>query len=158
MRTPHDRGKTRDDDDDVLTDMCSPAARGNHRHPAQWQRLQGHVVGDYPACHCQGHLQVAGRAHRHCPGRWRALGSHPPPREELQARASRFRTHRGYATAPAPKMTTYTYNGTGKKVFWHSSAHILGEACERRFGCFLCNGPPTENPPGFYYDMANMQE
>ena len=45
----------------------------------------------------------------------------------------------------------------GKKVFWHSSAHILGEACERRFGCYLCNGPPTEDPPGFYYDMANME-
>jgi threonyl-tRNA synthetase len=25
----------------------------------------------------------------------------------------------------------------GKKVFWHSSAHILGEACERRFGCSM---------------------
>lgn len=47
---------------------------------------------------------------------------------------------------------------TGKKVFWHSSAHILGEAAERRFGCYLCNGPPTEDPPGFYYDMANMGE
>lgn len=23
----------------------------------------------------------------------------------------------------------------GQFVFWHSSAHILGEACERRFGC-----------------------
>ena len=46
----------------------------------------------------------------------------------------------------------------GKKVFWHSSAHVLGEACERRFGCYLCNGPPTEDPPGFYYDMANMEE
>ncbi|QUC18241.1 uncharacterized protein UV8b_02482 [Ustilaginoidea virens] len=45
----------------------------------------------------------------------------------------------------------------GKAVFWHSSAHILGEACERRFGCFLCNGPPTKDPPGFYYDMANME-
>lgn len=45
----------------------------------------------------------------------------------------------------------------GRKVFWHSAAHILGEAAERRFGCFLCNGPPTENPPGFYYDMANME-
>ncbi|KAG5963281.1 threonyl-tRNA synthetase [Claviceps arundinis] len=44
----------------------------------------------------------------------------------------------------------------GKAVFWHSSAHILGEACERRYGCFLCNGPPTKDPPGFYYDMANM--
>ncbi|KAF5682183.1 threonyl-trna synthetase [Fusarium denticulatum] len=46
----------------------------------------------------------------------------------------------------------------GKKVFWHSSAHILGEAAEKRFGCYLCNGPPTEDPPGFYYDMANMGE
>lgn len=45
----------------------------------------------------------------------------------------------------------------GKKVFWHSSAHVLGEAAERRFGCYLCNGPPTTDPPGFYYDMANME-
>jgi threonyl-tRNA synthetase len=40
----------------------------------------------------------------------------------------------------------------GKKVFWHSSAHILGEASERRFGCSLCIGPPIDN--GFYYEMA----
>ncbi|KAF2259972.1 threonyl-tRNA synthetase-like protein [Lojkania enalia] len=40
----------------------------------------------------------------------------------------------------------------GKKVFWHSSAHILGEAAERRFGCDLCIGPPIED--GFYYEMA----
>jgi len=40
----------------------------------------------------------------------------------------------------------------GKKVFWHSSAHILGEASERRFGCSLCIGPPVED--GFYYEMA----
>ncbi|KAJ9620950.1 threonyl-tRNA synthetase [Taxawa tesnikishii (nom. ined.)] len=40
----------------------------------------------------------------------------------------------------------------GKKVFWHSSAHVLGEACERRFGCSLCIGPPVED--GFYYEMA----
>ncbi|KAF2175052.1 threonyl-tRNA synthetase [Zopfia rhizophila CBS 207.26] len=40
----------------------------------------------------------------------------------------------------------------GQKVFWHSSAHILGEACERRFGCDLCIGPPIED--GFYYEMA----
>ncbi|KAJ9060461.1 threonyl-tRNA synthetase [Entomophthora muscae] len=43
----------------------------------------------------------------------------------------------------------------GKKVFWHSSAHILGEACERNFGCHLCIGPPIED--GFYYEM-NMGE
>jgi threonyl-tRNA synthetase len=39
----------------------------------------------------------------------------------------------------------------GKKVFWHSSAHILGEASERRFGCDLCIGPPIDD--GFYYEV-----
>ncbi|XP_055682070.1 threonine--tRNA ligase 1, cytoplasmic isoform X2 [Lutzomyia longipalpis] len=36
-------------------------------------------------------------------------------------------------------------------VFWHSSAHILGEAMEKIYGGHLCYGPPIEN--GFYYDM-----
>ncbi|KAK7992290.1 Bcths1 [Apiospora saccharicola] len=40
----------------------------------------------------------------------------------------------------------------GKTVFWHSSAHILGEASERRFGCSLCIGPPIDT--GFYYEMG----
>lgn len=40
----------------------------------------------------------------------------------------------------------------GKKVFWHSSAHILGEASERRYGCDLCIGPPIED--GFYYEVG----
>lgn len=40
----------------------------------------------------------------------------------------------------------------GKAVFWHSSAHVLGEASEKRFGCHLTYGPPTEE--GFFYDMA----
>jgi threonyl-tRNA synthetase len=39
----------------------------------------------------------------------------------------------------------------GQAVFWHSSAHILGEAMERCYGGHLCYGPPIEN--GFYYDM-----
>ncbi|XP_043280316.1 threonine--tRNA ligase 1, cytoplasmic isoform X2 [Venturia canescens] len=38
-----------------------------------------------------------------------------------------------------------------QQVFWHSSAHILGEAMERVYGGCLCYGPPIEN--GFYYDM-----
>jgi len=42
----------------------------------------------------------------------------------------------------------------GKKVFWHSSAHILGEASERRFGCDLCIGPPIED--GFYYEVSEV--
>ncbi|CAD6192576.1 unnamed protein product [Caenorhabditis auriculariae] len=38
-----------------------------------------------------------------------------------------------------------------KQVFWHSSAHILGEAMERFCGGHLCYGPPIQE--GFYYDM-----
>lgn len=36
-------------------------------------------------------------------------------------------------------------------VFWHSSAHILGEAMEKVYGGCLCYGPPIQD--GFYYDM-----
>jgi len=39
----------------------------------------------------------------------------------------------------------------GNHVFWHSSAHILGQAMERLYGGHLCAGPPVEG--GFYYDM-----
>ncbi|CAE7901656.1 THRRS [Symbiodinium necroappetens] len=38
----------------------------------------------------------------------------------------------------------------GQDVFWHSSAHILGQALEREFGCHLTIGPALES--GFYYD------
>ncbi|PGH15978.1 threonine-tRNA ligase [Polytolypa hystricis UAMH7299] len=40
----------------------------------------------------------------------------------------------------------------GREVFWHSSAHVLGEACECEYGCLLSHGPPTAQ--GFFYDMA----
>ncbi|KAF9586255.1 threonyl-tRNA synthetase [Lunasporangiospora selenospora] len=43
-----------------------------------------------------------------------------------------------------------------KVVFWHSSAHALGEACERHYGCSLCVGPPVED--GFFYEMAMKDE
>ncbi|KAF9078566.1 tars protein [Rhodocollybia butyracea] len=43
-------------------------------------------------------------------------------------------------------------NPEGKKVFWHSSAHVLGEAAERHYGCHLCLGPPTDD--GFFYEMG----
>jgi threonyl-tRNA synthetase len=45
----------------------------------------------------------------------------------------------------------------GQQVFWHSSAHILGEAMERFYGARLCYGPPIEG--GYYYDawMAEKQ-
>lgn len=38
-----------------------------------------------------------------------------------------------------------------QKIFWHSCAHVLGEACERRFGAHLAYGPFTDD--GFFYDM-----
>ncbi|XP_068954543.1 threonine--tRNA ligase 2, cytoplasmic [Petaurus breviceps papuanus] len=42
-------------------------------------------------------------------------------------------------------------NEEAQAVYWHSSAHILGEAMENYYGGCLCYGPPIEN--GFYYDM-----
>ncbi len=38
----------------------------------------------------------------------------------------------------------------GKKVFWHSSAHVLGCALENTYGCHLAIGPSLQQ--GFYYD------
>lgn len=40
----------------------------------------------------------------------------------------------------------------GRNVFWHSSAHVLGEAAECHYGCLLSHGPPVDQ--GFFYDMA----
>jgi len=43
----------------------------------------------------------------------------------------------------------------GQAVFWHSSAHVLGEAMERVYGGHLCYGPPIDQ--GFYYDMHSNE-
>lgn len=40
----------------------------------------------------------------------------------------------------------------GQQVFWHSSAHVLGEACECFYGAHLSYGPPTTD--GFFYEMS----
>eukprot|EP00735_Rhodelphis_limneticus_P005303 TRINITY_DN1708_c0_g1::TRINITY_DN1708_c0_g1_i1::g.25039::m.25039 TRINITY_DN1708_c0_g1::TRINITY_DN1708_c0_g1_i1::g.25039 ORF type:complete len:772 (+),score=309.82,sp/Q54J66/SYTC1_DICDI/59.25/0.0,tRNA-synt_2b/PF00587.20/5.1e-43,HGTP_anticodon/PF03129.15/6.3e+03,HGTP_anticodon/PF03129.15/4.4e-22,tRNA_SAD/PF07973.9/4.7e-12,TGS/PF02824.16/4.3e-07 TRINITY_DN1708_c0_g1_i1:216-2318(+) len=40
----------------------------------------------------------------------------------------------------------------GQHVFWHSSAHVLGEALELEYGGVLANGPPVED--GFFYNMG----
>ena len=38
-----------------------------------------------------------------------------------------------------------------QQVFWHSSAHILGQALELQRGALLVTGPATEE--GFFYDV-----
>jgi len=49
-----------------------------------------------------------------------------------------------------------TFNSPdGQHVFWHSSAHILGQALERRFACNLTIGPAL--PDGFYYDAGTKE-
>ncbi|CAH2269859.1 jg14615 [Pararge aegeria aegeria] len=47
-------------------------------------------------------------------------------------------------------------NTDAQAVFWHSSAHMLGEAMERVYGGCLCYGPPIEE--GFYYDMFHPEK
>ena len=43
-------------------------------------------------------------------------------------------------------------NPEGKKAFWHSSAHVLAQALEKKYpGIKLTIGPAIEN--GFYYDI-----
>ena len=43
-----------------------------------------------------------------------------------------------------------------KTCFWHSSAHMLGEALEHLYGCRLTIGPPLKG--GFYYDSYMGEE
>lgn len=43
-------------------------------------------------------------------------------------------------------------NHLGKEVFWHSSAHLLGQSLENLYGAWLCHGPPLES--GFFYDSC----
>ena len=52
------------------------------------------------------------------------------------------------------KLELFKFNSDdGKHMFWHSSAHILGQAIELLFPeARLCIGPPIEEG-GFYYDV-----
>lgn len=50
------------------------------------------------------------------------------------------------------ELTPCPPGSPGKKVWWHSSAHILGECAERHYGCHLAIGPPTDE--GFFYEFG----
>ena len=43
-------------------------------------------------------------------------------------------------------------NEEARNVYWHSGAHILGEAAEINHACHLCIGPPTDG--GFFYEFG----
>lgn len=51
-------------------------------------------------------------------------------------------------------LQLYTFDSKeGSYTFWHSSAHVLGQALELQFkDARLCIGPPVEDG-GFYYDV-----
>ncbi|KAL6197010.1 hypothetical protein ACLB2K_032623 [Fragaria x ananassa] len=51
------------------------------------------------------------------------------------------------------ELQIFTFeDNKGRDTFWHSSAHILGQALEAEYGCKLCIGPCTTKQEGFYYD------
>nr|XP_043623458.1 threonine--tRNA ligase, mitochondrial 1-like [Erigeron canadensis] len=51
------------------------------------------------------------------------------------------------------ELKIFTFDSDeGRDTFWHSSAHILGQALEMTYGCKLCIGPCTTRGEGFYYD------
>jgi len=53
---------------------------------------------------------------------------------------------------PVKKLELLKFNDDpdAKTVFWHSSAHMMGEALEHLYGVKLTIGPPLKG--GFYYD------
>ena len=55
------------------------------------------------------------------------------------------------------KLQIFTFNDDeGKYTYWHSTAHVLGQALEREFGVDLTIGPPVDE--GFYYDCFNEEK
>ena len=59
---------------------------------------------------------------------------------------------------PVQKMEFLKFDDDqdAKTVFWHSSAHMMGEALEHLFGSKLTIGPPLK--AGFYYDSYMGQD
>jgi threonyl-tRNA synthetase len=47
-------------------------------------------------------------------------------------------------------LTFNSDDDAAKAVFWHSSAHLLGQSLEHNYGALLTIGPPVAG--GFYYD------
>ena len=57
-----------------------------------------------------------------------------------------------FVSTPIPgiEFLKFEDDQDARTAFWHSSAHVLGEALERLYGSRLTVGPPLAG--GFYYD------
>ncbi|KAL7603743.1 hypothetical protein Lser_V15G18951 [Lactuca serriola] len=55
------------------------------------------------------------------------------------------------------RLKIFTFDSDeGRDTFWHSSAHILGQALEITYGCKLCIGPCTTRREGVSTMMVSM--
>ncbi|KAI5135840.1 threonyl-tRNA synthetase [Nematocida ausubeli] len=97
------------------------------------------------------HGEIEGLSHETTPFKI-SQEINPNHKEFIVARVNEelWDAHRPFERDSVVEFLTFS-DEDGKKVFWHSSAHILGEACESNFQCNLCLGPPTES--GFFYEM-----
>lgn len=96
---------------------------------------------------------LAGKAWETTPGQ---LLKHVPKEVAAEVVVARVNGQLWDLDRPLEKDSTVSYldskDPEGRAVFWHSSAHVLGEAAEHEYGCRLSHGPPTQM--GFFYDMA----
>ena len=98
-------------------------------------------------------LNVAGRSWEMTPGQ---LLKHVPKDVAADIVVAKVDGQVWDLDRPLGKDSSVSYltskDPEGRAVFWHSSAHVLGEAAEHEYGCRLSHGPPTQM--GFFYDMA----
>ena len=97
--------------------------------------------------------EIEGKAWETTPGQ---LLKHVPKERAAQIVVAKVDGELWDLDRPLEKDSKVSYltfsDPDGKNVFWHSSAHVLGECAEHEYGCRLSHGPPTAM--GFFYDMA----
>jgi threonyl-tRNA synthetase len=63
--------------------------------------------------------------------------------------------------ATEDKVEAVTWDGSddSKRMLWHSSAHLLGDAIEQHFDqrILLCDGPPLLQQGGFFYEFWSRE-
>lgn len=81
------------------------------------------------------------------------IGEHfPQHKDTLAAKVNGVLCDLGTVVSADADLSFYKFDDAeGRDVFWHSSAHVLGNALVNLYGCKLVNGPPTSE--GFYYDV-----